>query len=386
MKADGRYQLAVTTVADGQLCVVYDPTNRPHAALGEFARVVAAGGQAAAARAYCYALLPFFAYLDTDPVQCAAGRRWDSPPDEVRAAIRAYIAHIPAGQHFFLAALRRFYRVQRDAGAYRHADPLAEPLDVVSAPADPVSAIDARRREAEAAVADPLLHTRLLLAGRRVGWGLRERCVARIALEAGAGLEEVLGLTLGGWLDGGAGREIVADAVGRGRRMRILRFAPLTARLLHQYGETARRLVDPAGLTLTEHRRLLATAGADPDAVPLFLTARGTPLRPATFRDRAWHPACAAAGLALEPRDARRWYADQATRLIRETTSGPAVAAALRRLAAYLHGVVGPGAREDLLTRAAAATAAHARDQDRFHGRLGDDLGRALAAVLRDAA
>ncbi len=386
MKADGRYRLDATTAADGQPFVVYDPTARPQAALGEFARVVAAGGQPSAARAYCYALLPFFTYLDTDPVQRAAGRHWDSPPDDVRAAVRAYVAHLPAGQRFFLAALHRFYRVQCDAGAYRHADPLAEPLGAVPAPAGSAGATDGRRREADAAIADPLLHSRLLLAGRQVGWGLRERCVAQIALEAGAGLEEVLGLTLGGWLDGGAGREIVADAVGRGRRMRILRVAPLTARLLHQYGETARRLVDPAGLSLTDRRRLLATEGSDPDTVPLFLTARGTPLRPTTFRDRAWHPACAAAGLALEPRDARRWYAAQATRLIREMSSGAEVAAALRRLAAYLRGVDGTGAREDLLARATAVTAAHARAQDRFHARLGDDLGRALANALRIAA
>jgi len=71
--------------------------------------------------------------------------------------------------------------------------------------------------------------------------------VARIALEAGAGLEVVLGLTLGDWLDRGMGREIVARAVGRDRRVQLLRVAPLTARLLHQYGETARMQADPGG-------------------------------------------------------------------------------------------------------------------------------------------
>jgi len=251
----------------------------------------------------------------------------------------------------------------------------------------PGEAADERRRAVGGDIADPRLHARLLLAGRRVGWGLRERCVARIALEAGAGSEVVLGLTLGDWLDRGMGRELVARAVGRDRRVRVLRVAPLTARLLHQYGETARKLADTDGLGLAEHRRLVATAESDPDALPLFLTARGTPLRPATFRDRAWHPACAAAGLALEPRDARRWYAAQATRLVRETVSGPtAVAAGLRDLAAYLRGVREAGAAPDLLTAAAAATAAHARIQDRLHSRLGDDLGHALAAALRDAA
>jgi len=306
METKGRYRIEATMAPDGQALTVYDMMGRPHAVLTAFSRIIAVGGQSAAARAYTYALLPFFAFLDADPVQRAAGRRWDGPPEDVRAAVRAYVARHPAGRGFFLAALHRFYRVQRDAGAYRHADPLAEPLGAAPVPADPSGVTDGRRRAADGVVADPLLHTRLLLAGRRVGWGLRERCVARIVLEAGAGLGVVLGLTLGDWLDRGMGREIVARAVGRDRRVQVLRVAPLTARLLHQYGETARKRADLDGLDLAEHRRLVATGEDDPDALPLFLTARGTPLRPATFRDRAWHPACAAAGLALDPRDARR--------------------------------------------------------------------------------
>ena len=387
METQGRYRIAATTAPEGERFTVYDAAVRPHAALTEFARIVAAAGQPAAARAYTYAILDFFAFLDTDPEQRATGRRWDAPPEDVRAAVGAYCARHPAGRGFFLAALHRFYRVQRDVGAYRHDDPLAAPLDAALVPLDPDGPPADRQREADAVVADPRLHTRLLLAGRRVGWGLRERCVARIALEAGAGLEVVLGLTLGDWLDRGMGRELVARAVGRDRRVRVLRIAPLTARLLHQYGETARRLVDPAGLGLAERRRRVATGEDDPDLLPLFLTARGTPLRPQTFRDRSWRPACAAAGLAaLEPRDARRWYAARVARLIRETCVGSAVAAEARRLAAYLCGVGGPGEWDAILARAAAATADHARIQDRFHAQLGDDLGRALVAALRDAA
>ncbi len=385
MASEGRYRLDATTAPDGHPFTVYDMLGRSHTPLTVFARTVAAG-QPAAARAYTYAVLPFFAFIDTDPVQREVGRRWDDPPGEVRAAVRAYLARHPEGRELFLAALRRFYRVQRAATAYRHADPLAGPVAAAPASAAPPRPATERRRAADVAIADPLLLARLLLVGRQIGWGLRERCVARIALEAGAGLEEVLGLTLGGWLDRGMGREIVADAVGRDRRVRVLRFAPLTARLLGQYGETERRRADPAGLGLAARRRLVAAAGADPDAVPLFLTARGTPLRPATFRDRSWRPACAAAGLALEPRDARRWYAAQATRLIREIRSGPTVVAELRHLAGYLRGVGGTGERGAVLDRAAATTTAHARVQDRFHGRLGEDLGRALAAALRDAA
>jgi len=386
MEAKGRYRIEATTAPDGHTLTAYDMAGLPHAALTAFARSMVAEGQPAAARAYTYALLDFFAFLDTAPAQRAAGWRWDSPPGEIHVAVRAYLSRHPEGRALFLAALRRFYRVQHALGAYHHPEPLAGLVLAAPSTAGPGEAADERRLAVDRAVADPHLHARLLLAGRRIGWGLRERCVARIALEAGAGLEEVLDLTLGDWLDRGMGREIVARAVGRDRRVRVLRVAPLTARLLHQYGATARLLADPDGLGLAEHRRRVATGDDDPDLVPLFLTARGTPLRPATFRDRAWHPACAAADLALEPRDARRWYAAQATRLIRETCTGPTMATELRRLAAYLRGVGGAGERDEILAHAAAATAAHARIQDRLHGQIGDDLGRALAAVLRDAA
>ncbi len=201
METRGRYRIEATTAPDGQALAVYDMTGQPHAALTAFARIVAAGGQSAAARAYTYALLPFFAFLDADPVQRATGRRWDDPPDDVRAAVRVYVARHPAGRGFFLTALPRFYRVQRDAGAYRHADPLAEPLVAVPAPADPNRAMDRRLQVADDDIAALFLHACLLLAGRQVDWGLRERCVARIALEAGAGLEVVLDLILDSWLD-----------------------------------------------------------------------------------------------------------------------------------------------------------------------------------------
>jgi len=265
METKGRYRIEARMAPDGQSLTVYDMMGRPHAVLTAFSRIIAVGGQSAAARAYTYALLPFFAFLEADPVQRAAGRRWDGPPEDVRAAVHAYLARHPAGRDFFLAALHRFYRVQRDAGAYRHADPLAEPLGAVPAPADPGGATDEHLRATAVVVADPHLHARLLLAGRRVGWGLRERCVARIALEAGAGLEEVLRLTLGDWLDRGMGREIVARGVGRDRRVRVLRVAPLTVRLLHQYGETVRKPTAPGSLGLAERRRLVGNG----DLIPM---------------------------------------------------------------------------------------------------------------------
>lgn len=286
MGNDERYHLTVPTRdADGPF-LVYDMVGRCHLPLTAFGRAIAAAGQPAAARSYAYVLLPFFAYLDTDSVQCAAGRRWDSPPGEIRAAVRAYIAHQAAGRRqYFLVALRRFYAIQRDLGGYGHEQPLTGPmLAAPLAPASPRPA-DQRREVINADIADPALPARLLLAGRRVGWGLRERCIARIALEAGAGLEVVLGLSLGDWLDRGMGREIVARAVGRDRRVRVLRVAPLTVRLLHQYGETARKLADPDGLGLGEHRRRVGSEEVDPDKVPLPLTFRRAVLRLATFRD-----------------------------------------------------------------------------------------------------
>lgn len=103
MEAEGRYRL--------------DAAGQVHEVLTAFGRAVAAAGQPATARAYTYTLCGFFACLDTDPGQRAAGRRWDAPPAENCAAIAAYRAANSAGAAVLLAALRRFYRMQFAAGA-----------------------------------------------------------------------------------------------------------------------------------------------------------------------------------------------------------------------------------------------------------------------------
>ena len=69
MEAQGRYRIEATTAPDGHTLTAYDMAGLPHAALTAFARSMVAEGQPAAARAYTYALLDFFAFLDTTPAQ-----------------------------------------------------------------------------------------------------------------------------------------------------------------------------------------------------------------------------------------------------------------------------------------------------------------------------
>jgi len=97
MGADARYHLTVPTGRVDGPFLVYDMTGRCHVPLTTFGRALAAVGQSAAAKAYTYAVFPYFAFLDTDPVQRAAGRRWDSPPGEIHAVVRAYLSHHPEG-------------------------------------------------------------------------------------------------------------------------------------------------------------------------------------------------------------------------------------------------------------------------------------------------
>ncbi len=123
MGIDERYHLAVSIVGVDSPFRVYDATGQCHIPLTAFGRALAAAGQPATARSYAYALLPYFAFLDTDPVQRAAGRRWDSLASEIHAVVRAYLSRCPEKRTLFLAALRRFYRVQHALGAYPHPAP-----------------------------------------------------------------------------------------------------------------------------------------------------------------------------------------------------------------------------------------------------------------------
>jgi integrase len=171
-------------------------------------------------------------------------------------------------------------------------------------------------------VDDTKLPGLVLTGGSKVaGWGLREECVTRILFESGGRISEVLALTLGDWQDRGLLREDNAISKGsNGKRVKFFRWHDDTAKLLRRYFDTERRKHDPNGYGVEDYAKLAKRKAINMLDVPLFLTERGTPLSPKTFRQHYWNPACKATGIDADPHQARHWYVTMAIRTIYETS------------------------------------------------------------------
>lgn len=157
---------------------------------------------------------------------------------------------------------------------------------------------------------DPSLPARVLAGGQRLrGWRLRDECVTRVLFESGGRVSEVTGLTLGDWVARGMLQEATTFSKGsRGVRVKFLRFSSDTAKLLRRYVDGERRTLDPRGVTCAELLRRHPRLEADLLAAPLFLSERRTPLTAKNYREGAWNPACAAAGIDADVHQARHWY------------------------------------------------------------------------------
>lgn len=324
---------------------------------------------------YLAALLPFFTYLESDPRQLQAGTSWQSPPEQVRGAVQVYLtqrlralvqahpegfqlvssaASLRSSIAVFLAALKLFYNISCVHGWYTYDNPLAiRPSSTIDAalqhiegilpfprmPASSgVSAYDHQRRLSHnyftivgnewvpQAIDDLTFYPRVLDAVQRYSSSplrLRNELVVRLLFETGARISEISGLTLGDWL----ARQDVCEAEtfdkgSRGQRVKFVRFHPETAERLRAYCDTDRRRLDPHGRTLEDYQRIVSKHRRALDAVPLFLSARGTPLTPKAFRQRTWNPACHAAGIEADIHQARHWHVTQAVRVIYEHASG----------------------------------------------------------------
>jgi hypothetical protein len=268
---------------------VFDVDGRLDLALCVFGREAARRKAAGTARAYLYAILPFFTFLATDPWQRRADHAWDGPPAIVRQAVEEYLVdrlgcHVdqhrlgfnlvsrsavsPHTVHVFLSALKLFYRIMRTQHLYEashplidalvlnaadaldrviHAEGRPQPMPLVSGvqipptpPRHRLSANYFRLRAAEwvpHAIDDPSFPRRILAAGRRLpSWTLRDECVVRLLFETGGRIGEVVGLSVGDWAaEGLAMRARAFDKGSRGERMKVLRFRPGTAKLLRRY-------------------------------------------------------------------------------------------------------------------------------------------------------
>ncbi len=367
--------------------LVFDGHDRLHFYLTIFAKEAAAQVSTGTVRTYLYAVLPFFNFLDTDTWQQRAQCRRDSAPENVRQAVDDYLVQhlqckvrqhrqgfqlvsITAGTrstvHVLLSGLKFFYRVMKQRGDYAFANPLVDPVSALhammeEAPEDlseyprlpECSGVERPRHQVRLSdsyfklegeewiphvVDDPALPGRVLAGGRLLNWGLREECVTRILFESGGRVSEVTGLSLGDWMARGMLQEANAFSKGsHGTRIQFLRFSNDTGKLLRRYFDEERRKSDLHGYTLADYVQSSKQLQIDVSAVPLFLSARGTPLSAKTFRENFWNPACQMARVDVDIHQCRHWYVTAAVRHIYETAQGEGeVKRRLRELIEYM--------------------------------------------------
>lgn len=417
----------------GHPVLVFDCRNQLHVPLTVFAKEALARVSDGTARTYLNAVLPFFTFLDANEWQLRASKQWNSDPAVVRQAVDDYLvgqlrckvrAHregfqlvmITAGTRstvrVFLSGLKMFYQVVKEAGYYAHGNPLVDTVAATTAellrrlevdtetlrmPME--SGVTAPRRKQRLSdsffklqgeewipqvVDDPMLPTRLLGAGRQVGWSLRDEIVTRMLFETGGRISEVTGLTMGDWADRGLLQEASAFSKGsHGVRVKFLRFSPETTKLLRRYCDGERKRHDPEGFGLDDHVRSSRTGHVGLREVPLFLTTRGTGYGPEAFRVH-WNQACAVAGLDVDCHQARHWYTTMAVRQIYEQAQVEGeVKRRLRELIEYMKWRSGEAVLDAYQHYFDAAR--HAEVQDVLHRRLDAALTQEFAATAKRA-
>jgi integrase len=427
------FRIVTRKGADSQYpALVFDLENRLHFPLTIFATEAVKRSSVSTARAYLNAILPFFSWLETDEWQKRSVRRWDDAPEQIRRAIQDYlIARLKcklkehrAGFHLvsltagarstvrvFLSALKLYYRVMRAQGFYHYDNPLVDGLSAAlagveeglaedgSGPRLPqISGVAPPRKKQRLSdsyfkligevwvpqvIDDPQFPARVLAGGQKIGWRLREQCIARILFESGGRVSEVVGQTLGDWVARGILQETQAFSKGsHGKRVKFLRFSAATAKLLRRYCDTERRGLDLHHYALDDYLRAARSGKLDLYQAPLFLSYHKTPLAPKTFRDRYWNPACRAAGIEADVHQARHWYVTQIVRGIYEMARSEAeVQRRLRELIEYM------GWKSGWETLEAYQhyfdPQRHAEIQDQLHQRLNASLQKSLRDKMR---
>nr|WKF55671.1 Tyrosine recombinase XerC [Paraburkholderia busanensis] len=364
--------------------LVLDRSGRAHRLLSLFARYLTDRYAQSTVTVYTHALIRYFLWL--------ADHResWDAMPDAVRHQChrylnqmlgcqvrhhrRGFLAVMPTEKNAsrvrgFLAAVRVFYGFVVELDLYRHSSPLTTLHETENEstshdatgdfPRMPLaSGVEAERSSPPSGrhttayfvlfddkwiprlIDDASFPQQILDAGARANWKLRDQIIARLTFESGARISEICGLTLGDWYARGLRCSATAFNKGsRGRRVKTLRFSEATAKLLRQYFDNQRRLLDRHNWGLQQYVRSIDEGNIQSlYSIPIFLTNRGTALTPAAFRDLAWRPACKAAQISAVVHQGRHWYVTAAIREIRETVPpGAEQEAHVEALISYMH-------------------------------------------------
>jgi integrase len=313
----------------------------------------------------------------------------------------------PSTVRIFLSALKLYYRVMQARNYYDHANPLVDGVSATLAQIEDRLAEDAelphvpeisgvvaprhKRRLSDSyfklvgetwvpqVIDDPQFPVRIQAGGRRVGWHLREQCIARILFESGGRISEVVGLTLGDWAARGLLQETQAFSKGsHGKRVKFLRFSAETAKLLRRYFDRDRCRLDSKHYRLDDYLQAAREKRKELYEVPLFLSCQGTPLRPKTFRDLYWNRACQEASIEADVHQARHWYVTQIIRTIYETTRSESEIN--RRLREFIEYMGWRSGRETLdAYQHYFDPQRHADIQDELHARMDGSLKQALS-------
>jgi integrase len=337
--------------------VVVDGNGVPHLPLTTFYQQMQQQLSDGAARTYLNSLRPYFSYLATDEWRQRRGDCWDSDPEAVQESVRDYLlrhlgckirhhqsyeevtltAHSPSTVRIFLAALKQFYFVMRHLDWYAHSHPLLDTTTQVLLEVEQEEHKSASKRATMPQqsgveepgdyhpsenlfrltkdewiphpIDDPDLPKQLMVGFKRAKLCVRDQIVVRMAFESGARIGELLHLTVGDWRERGGNQEARACSKGsRGRRVKVIRFSDVTARMLREYINTDRATFDAGQrrLELLEHHD------------KLFLSQRGKPYTYEAFKPH-WYRLCAVLGLDMGIHALRHWYTTQAMRVIAET-------------------------------------------------------------------
>jgi integrase len=156
------------------------------------------------------------------------------------------------------------------------------------------------------------LHQHLLHNFEAAKLNLRDQIVVRMAYETGARISELVQLTIGDWRKRGCNQEAMTFSKGsRGRRVKVVRFSPETAKMLRQYVNTDRKTLD------SSHRRLEQLDDRD----PLFLSKRRHPYSYEAFKPH-WYALCQVTQIDLNIHGLRHWFVTQSIREIVANATG----------------------------------------------------------------